>query len=227
MRSASAALAIVGAAALCGCASVGDAMKVARDAVQPGPVAAGSTGAPARPAPEAPVAPAIKAMFDQAAALMKAGRTADAERAFKALADAHPELGGPHANLGLIHRQAGRLPEAAKALETATRLNARQPLYWNQLGVTYRQQGRFAEARTAYEKAIALDAGYAAPVLNLGILHDLYLGDGAPALELYTRYLAMTGGDATVTKWVADLRNRKPAPVTVGLANRAHPKEIE
>ena len=64
----------------------------------------------------------------------------------------------------------------------------------------------------AYERAIELDAQYAAPVLNLGILNDLYLRDGARALALYERYLALTGGkDATVTKWVADLKNRKPA----------------
>ena len=53
-------------------------------------------------------------------------------------------------------------------------------------------------------------------MLNLGILHDLYLGDGARALALYDRYLALSpGGDATVSKWVADLRRRKPAPVAL------------
>ena len=40
--------------------------------------------------------------------------------------------------------------------------------------------------------------------------------DGARALELYGRYLLLQpSGDATVTKWVADLKNRKPAPITV------------
>ena len=73
-----------------------------------------------------------------------------------------------------------------------------------------------AESRMAYEKAIALDPNYTAAMLNLAILHDLYLADGRRALELYERYLALSpGGDATVTKWVADLRNRKPAPITV------------
>jgi hypothetical protein len=28
---------------------------------------------------------------------------------------------------------------------------------------------------------------------------------------LYERYLALAPGEATVTKWVADLKNRKPA----------------
>lgn len=203
-----------------GCASVTDTLKSARDAVLPSSASttAAKDATPARPAPEAPVAPALKASYDNALALMKAGRNAEAERALRQIADANPELGGPHANLGLLLRKAGKPAEATAEFEAATRLNPRQPVYWNQLGVSYRQQGRLADAKTAYEKAIGLDAGYAAPVLNLGILHDLYLGDGAKALDLYTRYLAMSGGDATVTKWVADLKNRKAQPITVSSA---------
>ena len=83
-------------------------------------------------------------------------------------------------------------------------------MYFNQLGIAYRQHGRFAQARAAYEQAIALDAAYAAPYLNLGILHDIYLQDRLQALDLYDRYLALSpGGDATVAKWVVDLKNRK------------------
>ncbi|TMH29041.1 MAG: tetratricopeptide repeat protein [Betaproteobacteria bacterium] len=77
--------------------------------------------------------------------------------------------------------------------------------------MAYRQQGQFAKAREVYERAIAIAPTYAAPYLNLGILHDLYLGDGKRALELYGQYLALSpSGDAAVTKWVADLKNRKP-----------------
>ena len=35
------------------------------------------------------------------------------------------------------------------------------------------------------------------------------------ALELYERYFLVPDGDPTVTKWVADLKNRKPGPITV------------
>ncbi|HEY1391815.1 MAG TPA: tetratricopeptide repeat protein, partial [Methylibium sp.] len=123
----------------------------------------------------------------------------------------NPELGGPHANLGLIYGRAGKLPEAVAELEQATRLSPQQPQYFNQLGIAYRRQGQFAKAREAYERAIALDPNYAAAYLNLGILSDLYLWDGQRALELYDRYLALSpGGDAQVSKWVADLKNRKP-----------------
>ena len=77
--------------------------------------------------------------------------------------------------------------------------------------MAYRQQGQFDKAREAYEKAIALVPDHATAMLNLGILNDLYLGDPARALELYERYLLLTpAGDATVSKWVVDLKNRKP-----------------
>jgi Flp pilus assembly protein TadD len=116
----------------------------------------------------------------------------------------------------VIYRQAGKLDESLAEIEQAARLSPRQPIYLNQLGIAYRQKGEFAKARDAYQRALALDPGYTAAMLNLGILYDLYLGDTQRALELYARYLSLLpNGDATVTKWVADLKNRKPGPITV------------
>ncbi len=216
-----------------GCTTVMEPIKAVRDAIMPTagastPAAAGSarpaTASAAASAPavstaapaDVPVSAESQRAFDDAARALRAGQNADAERGFRNLSLAHPELGGPHANLGLIYRQAGKLPEAAAELEAAVRLSPRQPVYWNQLGVTYRLQGKFRQAHDAYDKAIALDPNYAASTLNLGILYDLYLGDGQRALELYGRYLLLSpSGDPTVTKWVADLKNRKPAPITV------------
>lgn len=160
---------------------------------------------------EPAVSAAAQRAFDEARRAMRAGRLADAERAFKALTVSHPELGGPHANLGLIYRQAGKTADSVAELERAVHLSPHQPVFHNQLGVAYRLNGQFTKAREAYQKSISLDADYAAPHLNLGILYDLYLWDGKRALELYDRYLALSpGGDTTVVKWVADLKNRKP-----------------
>lgn len=192
--------------------------------------AAASAAAPKATAPAEPavaVTPAAQRAFDDARRAMRSGRMDDAERGFKSLIQFHPELGGAHANLGLIYRQAGKLPEAVAALEAATKASPRQPVYFNQLGITYRVQGQFAKAQAAYERAIELDAGYAAAVLNLGILYDLYLWDPKRAAEHYERYLAMApGGDATVTKWLADLKNRKPATAAAA-AGTAPRKEKE
>jgi tetratricopeptide (TPR) repeat protein len=221
----SAALAVL-CAGMVGCASVTDAWNgfgSAKEtpAVAPGPATAtATTSAPApvaAPAPAplevmAPVDANAQRAFDAARRSLAAGRTEEAERAFAALAKSNPELGGAHANLGLIYNRAGKLDEAVAALEQAVKASPKQPVYQNQLGIAYRQQGQFAKARGAYEKALDLDPNYAAACLNLGILFDLYLRDGKRALELYDRYLTLPNGkDAVVNKWVADLKNRKPA----------------
>jgi tetratricopeptide (TPR) repeat protein len=92
----------------------------------------------------------------------------------------------------------------------------------NQQAVALRQKGEFGPARVAYEQALKLDAAFAPAVLNLGVLHDLYLGHPAEALALYERYLALTpAGDAQVGKWVAELKNRLPKPVAATAAPAA------
>ena len=134
------------------------------------------------PKPRAkPVAPPVDAAaqrgFDEARRALAAGQTAEAERRFLALTQSNPELGGPHASLGLIYQQAGKTGEAVLQFEAAVKASPQQPAYLNQLGVAYRQQGQFDKAREAYEKAIALAPDHATAMLNLGILNDLYLGD--------------------------------------------------
>jgi tetratricopeptide (TPR) repeat protein len=199
------------------------------DANAPAPAAAApaqekgaATTTPAAPLDAGPVvSPATQRAFDAARQALEAGRREDAERGFLALTRSNPELGGPHANLGLIYRQAGRLPEAAAALERAVHANPQQPVYLNQLGITYRLLGQFQKAREAYEQAIVESPDYPAAYLNLGILFDLYLWDSKRAVELYDRYLALSpAGDDKVRKWVADIRNRKPQQSVVGLAGQ-------
>ena len=229
-------------ALLAGCGSVGMRLRDALPAAS-APASAAAASADAAPASQAaatvdagpkaastgPIAPATQRAYDDALALMRAGHPADAERGFRALTQSDPDLAGPHANLGLLARQAGRLPEAVSELEKATTLAPGLAIAWNQLGLAYRQSGEFTKARDAYDHALAIDPNYATAVLNLGVLDDLYLGDGARALELYTRYLALTpAGDPVVTKWVADVKNRKPAgaaPAASAAAPAAAPKE--
>ncbi|MBE7424729.1 MAG: tetratricopeptide repeat protein [Ideonella sp.] len=217
-------------AALSGCASLPDPIAAVKQAVgaqaEPAaaPAQAAATAAPAASAAaqaqvqaEPPVDPRAQAAFDNARRAMRAGRNDEAAAQLKALVQSNPELGGVHANLGLLYRQAGKLPESAAALEKAVQVSPRQAVFHNQLGITYRQQGQFAKARDAYERAIALDATYAAPLLNLGILNDLYLQDRKRALALYDQYLVLAGSDAAVAKWVVDLKNRKDDRVALSL----------
>jgi len=219
MRSADRLMRLVVAAALGamagGCATVNEL----KDKVMPAAAAAPASPAPAsaaaRPAAvvnDTPLSPNVQRAFDDAVRAQRAGRTADAERGYRALIQSNPELGGPHANLGVIYRNAGKLAESAAELEQAVKLNPRQPVFLNQLGITYRQLGQFEKAKAAYEQSIDANTEYPVAYLNLGILNDMYVGDAKRATELYERYLALSpGGDPVVTKWVAELKNRKPA----------------
>lgn len=216
-------------AAVCGCESApvrlapAEAQAAKPAAAAPASTAAAATAAPAaaaggahsaaQPAVDTGPDPAVKQAFEQAYQALVAGRKREAERGFIALTRSNPELGGPHANLGLIYRQTGRGAEAVDELERAVNLSPQQAQYFDQLGIAYREQGQFEKARAAYERAIELDPNYAGACLNLGILYDLYLWDGARALEYYGRYLALSpSGDEKVTKWIADLRNRERNP---------------
>ncbi len=216
---------VVASVSLAACASIGDLFGTSpatapKPTPSAGPAAAasGTKSAPATQStkPMPTVRPGVQQAFDAARQSLAAGRSADAERGFIALTKSDPELSGPYANLGLIYRQAGKTAAATAALEKAVRLSPDSAELHNQLGVTYRMAGNFAKAKASYEQALALDASYAPAVLNLGILYDLYLWDGAHALELYDRYLQLTpAGDADVQRWVRDLRNRtarKSAP---------------
>jgi len=200
-------------ACLAGCASVTKPI----EAIQQAAAAIDATVVEAKPAAPAaaPVDAATQAQFDRALQAQRSGRHDEALRLWAALAQAHPELGGVHANLGLLHAQAGRPAEAVAALERAVQASPAQARFFNELGIAYRVNGQFAKAQAAYERSIEIDPNHAPVWLNLGILHDLYLGNGPKALELYDRYLALApGGDAAVTKWAADLRQRKPTPAT-------------
>jgi tetratricopeptide (TPR) repeat protein len=180
----------------------------AEQAVAPSAQGAVAQIEPAVPAEE-PLSPAVLRAFETARQALIAGRLDDAERGFLALTRSNPELGGPHANLGIVYRQKQKLEDSVAALERAVQANPKQAVYFNQLGISYRMTGQFTKARDAYEKAIALDPNYALACLNLGILYDVYLWDGRRALELYDRYLSLSpGGDDKVRKWATDLRNR-------------------
>jgi len=183
------------------------------------PVAAATSAsvvaAKSAPLPRTRPAPDLLAqqMFDDALRALRAGKTAEAEQSLGVIARTHPELGGAYANLGLIQRQAGHLPQALESFDKAILANPDQAVYHQQRGLTLKEMGRFADARAAYERALELNPQYALAALNLGVLLDLYMGDAPGAVTQFQRYLELTpGGDPAVTKWLAELKNRKPEP---------------
>ena len=164
---------------------------------------------------------------------MRAGHADDAERALPRAGAVQPRARRParQPRRASSARPASS-PEAVKRTREGRRARARA---WPSPGTS--SASPIASRASSPRRATPTSArsrsipNYAAAVLNLGVLDDLYLGDSARALELYTRYLALTpAGDPVVTKWVADVKNRKPrphgqSPAASAPASAAAPKE--
>jgi len=163
----------------------------------------GTAAVPAVPAEAA-------AKYADALRLMKAGRTAEAESAFKQLAGAYPDLAGPEINLGLLYLQGSHLLEAETAFKTALERNPANAIAGNELGITERKLGKFAEAEAVYQRTIAAEPNYAPAYLNLGVLYDLYLAEPKKALEQFEHYIQLAGEQ--VAGWMVELRKRVGAP---------------
>ena len=154
------------------------------------------------------VPPAAQAMYEQAAALMAAGETTEAELRFQEFLLQYPAFPGAYVNLAIIFADRGDYLAAESSLQEALTIDPEHAVALNRLGMVLRRQGRFEEARSAYERAVASDPDYALAYYNLGVLNDLYLRRFGHALEGYERYQELVGEDPQITKWIADLKRR-------------------
>ncbi|HWN46347.1 MAG TPA: tetratricopeptide repeat protein, partial [Steroidobacteraceae bacterium] len=169
------------------------------------------------PALNIPTPPArANAEFSRALTLMRGGDPTQAILEMQVLTQSYPDLPGPYANLGVLHRNANQLPESEAALAKATERAAWDAQTWTEYGLTLRQAGKFTEARTAYETAIKVNPSYAPAHRNLGVLLDLFLDDPLTAQTELETYKQLTGEDKPVSGWLAELRSRNkvraPAP---------------
>src|SRR5882672_9606830 len=65
------------------------------------------------------IPPRAAAQFDQALALLAAGKAQDAELEFKTMIVAYPEFPAPHVNLGLIYLRANKFADAEREFQAA------------------------------------------------------------------------------------------------------------
>ena len=151
---------------------------------------------------------AARSEFDSARQALDAKDYARAIAQLDGVTKAAPDATAAWVNLGIAYRESNDLEHAEKSLTQALALNARHPVALNELGIVYRRTGRFAQARKSYEQVLALYPSFHYARRNLAILCDLYLNDGACALEQYQLYLQAVPGDKDAAMWVADLRSR-------------------
>lgn len=187
-----AALLLLGAGLLSGCATV--------PSTTPAEEAA---SADARVVP-----PAVQTQYEQAVAVMAAGDLTDAELRFKEFLLSFPDYPGAHVNLSIIHAANGDDEAARAAVDAALSVDPDYPPALNQLGVLFRKSGNFTESEAAYLKAVTVQPEYALAHYNLGVLNELYLQRYEAALQHFERYRELVGEDKQVDRWITDLTRR-------------------
>lgn len=187
--------------------------------------------APTIPAPSTPQAAPIPSAdkgdpdvrFQEALALMKARRHAEAQAAFLALTQDFPELSGPLTDLGILYAQARQHDLAIASLTRAVKANPANAVAHNWLGTLRREKGDLLGAEQDYRRAIAVRPDYAPAWLNLAILYDVALHRPREALATYQEYQHRFGqDDLLVAAWIRDLEARvQDAPAVHTASMRA------
>ena len=150
-------------------------------------------------------------LYEQAAAILAAGDSTDAELRFKEFVLQYPEYPGAYVNLAILRAKAGDDKAAEGYVTDALIIDPQHPAALNLLGMLLRRQGKFVEAESAYLKAVTASPDYALAHYNLGVLNELYLQRLDVALQHFERYQDIQGEDKQVTKWIVDLRRRLDA----------------
>ena len=143
----------------------------------------------------------------QAAALRRAGRWAEAEAAYARLLTRWPDLPDCWYNLGFVRTRLGQAQGALKAYDEALRRGVSGPeeVHLNRARLFADYLRRNDEAERALNAALACNRNYVPALLNLGNLQE-DLGDRVGASASYQRALDV---DATCFEALARLINVK------------------
>jgi tetratricopeptide (TPR) repeat protein len=151
----------------------------------------------------------LRARYADAVALKQGGEHERARAEFLRMHEAHPELSGPAANLGIIAMEQDDRDQAIAYFRQATTETRPHPHALNALGVLAREDGAFDEAEDYYRRALAARPDFQPAIKNLAILLELYRGELEEALVLVERLQALQPEpDPTIKGWIFDLKNR-------------------
>ncbi|HYU32166.1 MAG TPA: tetratricopeptide repeat protein [Thermoanaerobaculia bacterium] len=129
--------------------------------------------------------------------LTAAGRSAEAEPAFRQSLKRNPDSGSTWLALGLLARSLGRYEEAVEALQAAANLTPRSEATWQHLNFALRGLGCFADAEQAGRRWTELNPDNAGAWLALGVaLEDLKRD--AEAEQAYRKVLDLQPGISSV-----------------------------
>ena len=147
--------------------------------------------------------------FQAALALQQDGQLAQAEAAYKVLAEDYPAHTAPLVNLAILAIKAGDEEQARGYLEQALNIKPQHLHALNLMGVLEREAGAFDESEGYYRKALTANPDFQPALRNMAILLDIYLGRLSEALPLYEHYQSLqTTPDPQVKDWIFDLKSR-------------------
>ena len=153
--------------------------------------------------------PELKARLEEAVALARSRKFADAESALRALVGEAPTLGAAPLDLGILYARQARWADAEGSLVEAAKRDPDNAMVQAELGLVYRSLGRLNEASSAYRAALEIDGKNPRVHRNLAILLDTYQQQPAAAVDHYAEALALGGGeDKVLAGWLADAKSR-------------------
>lgn len=109
---------------------------------------------PANGASSAQSAKNPQKIFEEGEAALRAGRLDDAERAFRQVLAADPEVAGAYANLGVIHMRRKQWPQALAVLRKAEKLAPTIAGIRLNIGLVYFRQNDFLSAIKPFESVV-------------------------------------------------------------------------
>ena len=129
------------------------------------------------------------ALSEQAVALHRSGRLAEAERLYLQVLDARPDDFTARHFLGVLRAQGGRMEEALADIDAALRLRPDDPEALLNHANILKSLDRLAEALAGFDRVIALKPGWPQAENNRGTVLQA-LGRHDEALAAYERALA-------------------------------------
>lgn len=124
---------------------------------------------PPEPAPPSPRTDDAPRLFEQALALHRAGRIAEAASAYHAVLDVTPRDADALHLLGLTSHQLGRPVEAVARIRQALAIDPLFATARNNLGLVFEALGRDREAEAQFRAALALEPAAAVLLSHLGL----------------------------------------------------------
>lgn len=100
-----------------------------------------------------------------------AGRSVQAETAYRSAIAADPRFAEGHNNLGVLLMQQGRTTEALSEFEAALKINPDHTRTLNNLAAWYEHEGRLAEARRYIDRALAANGDDVEVRYNAGVIY--------------------------------------------------------